>query len=71
MTDRGQSGESYQEAIDVLTAAIEPLDAPDKGIGYSWGLRRGQAGYAEAVTARNRLRYLRDSLLKYHQRGES
>jgi len=71
MSEVGQGGESYQEAIDVLTAAIEPLDAPDKGIGYSWGLRRGQAGYAEAVAARTRLSYLRDSLLKFHQRGES
>lgn len=60
----------YSEAIDVLQAALQPLDHPDKGIGYSWGMRRGQAGYFIAVSARDQLRRLRDELLRYQAEYE-
>jgi len=66
-----QNEHSYQEAIDVLTAALAPLDAPDKGLGYSWGLRRGQAGYYEEKCGRDNLRRLRDELVKHHEREEA
>lgn len=54
---------SYSAAIEALNEAIRPLDEPGKGIGYAYGLYRGQWGYMEVVRARDALRRVRDAMV--------
>lgn len=62
---------SYADAIAHLTEAVNLLNRPDEGMGVSWGLRRGQAGWFHVARARNELERLRDDLLRHYDRGEA
>jgi hypothetical protein len=64
----GTPGErSYREAIAHLDEALAILDRPGEGLGYSWGLRRGQAGYFMLVRARDHLRSLRNDFDRHER----
>jgi len=54
----------YRDAIAHLTEVLEVLNRPDEGLGVSWGLRRGQAGWFHMLRARNELEHLRGDLIR-------
>lgn len=45
MTELSNPEHSYSEAIAHLDEALAILNRPGEGLGYSWGLKRGQDGY--------------------------
>lgn len=69
MTELSNPEHSYSEAIAHLDEALAILNRPGEGLGYSWGLKRGQDGYFRLVRARNHLRYLRDDLDHFERRA--
>jgi hypothetical protein len=57
--------QSYADAIAHLDFVLAALNQPGVGLGYAWGLQRGQAGWFHVLRARNELERLRDDLIRF------